>query len=83
MVQFYSLSKKLRLVALVMFIAGTVSAQSINFTNYTLESGTAFQQGAVYRFSNVCTPGTVDALVTVTTLHRVELKSIDSAFTKR
>ena len=81
MVQFYALSKKFRLVALVMFIAGTVSAQSINFTSYTLESGTAFQQGAVYRFSNVCTPGTVDALVTVTSHHRVQLKSIVSSYT--
>jgi hypothetical protein len=35
----------------------------------------------VYRFSNVTSTGTVDALVTVTTLFNVDLKSIDSAFT--
>ena len=57
------------------------SSQTISFKNYTLESGTALTQGAVYRFSNITSTGNVDALVTVTELNRVLLKHIDSMFT--
>ena len=77
------LFKKLRIQLLILLaaISFTASSQTLNFSSYTLESGTNFSAGSVYRFSNVTSTGTVDALVTVTALYNVILKSIDSAYT--
>lgn len=64
---------KTRLLAVVMTIVSFVilsteksqaqAAPIFSFSSYSLESGTALSNGAVYRFSNV-TSG-VDALVTI------------------
>jgi len=70
-----------RLLILLTAFSFTASAQNLDFSNYTLQSGTNLSVGAVYRFSNVTSTGTVDALVTVTTLYNLQLKSIDSAYT--
>jgi Secretion system C-terminal sorting domain len=59
----------------------STSAQVLSFTDFSLESGTALSQGAVYRFTNVCSPGNVDALVTVTELNNVGLVHIDGRYT--
>jgi len=71
---------RIRLLILSSAISFTVSAQSLNFTSYTLQSGTDLSQGAVYRFSNVTSTGNVDALITVSTLFNLQLKSIDNSF---
>lgn len=73
---------KLRIQLLIFStaISFAASAQTLNFSSYTLESGTALSAGAVYRFSNVTSTGTVDALVTVTTLYNLDLNSIDNGF---
>jgi len=74
---------KLRIQFLIILtaISFTASSQNLNFSAYTLESGTNLSAGAVYRFSNVTSTGSVDALITVTALYNVQLKSIDSAYT--
>ena len=80
----HPLNKNLRISLLLLLVVSfsfTASSQVISFKNFTLESGTGLTQGAVYRFTNVCSPGNVDALVTVTELYRMELKHIDSMFT--
>src|SRR5947207_1373315 len=71
---------RIQLLILLTAISFTASSQSLNFSSYTLESGTDLSQGAVYRFSNVTSTATVDALVTVTTLYNLQLKSIDNGF---
>jgi Secretion system C-terminal sorting domain len=63
------------------FFSMDVSAQVMRFTDYHLESGIANSQGAVYRFTNVCSPANVDALVTVTELNNVTLVHIDGTYT--
>ena len=78
---FASIKKSIRLILLCSVIGLSASSQTLNFSTYTLESGTNYSAGAVYRFSHVTAAGNVDALVTVTSLFNVELKSIDSAFT--
>ena len=81
MLKLYTHSKSLLFATVIILLSLSVSSQVISFKNYTLESGTAGTQGAVYRFSNVCAQGNVDALVTVTELHRVTLVHIDSMAT--
>src|SRR5437762_324819 len=78
-----TLSAKLRIqiVIIASLLCFTASAQTLNFSSYSLQSGTDLTQGAVYRFTNVSSSGNIDALVTITTLYNVQLKSIDSAYT--
>ena len=66
-------------IAVMLLLGLNTSAQVLSFKNFTLESGSANSHGAVYRFTDVS--ANVDALVTVTELHRVVLIHIDSMFT--
>src|SRR5687768_16692580 len=74
-------AQRFYVLLILTFLGFNASSQVISLKNFTLESGTALSQGSVYRFTNVCSPGNVDALVTVTELNRVALKHIDSMFT--
>ena len=75
---FYS-NMRFPVIAVMLLLGLNTSAQVLSFKNFTLESGSANSQGAVYRFTDVS--ANVDALVTVTELHRVVLIHIDSMFT--
>ena len=77
---------KTRLLAVVMTIVSFVifsteksqaqAAPIFSFSSYSLESGTALSNGAVYRFSNVTTG--VDALVTISAVTSgITLRNID------
>jgi hypothetical protein len=65
------------LIAILIYSAVAV-AQNLNFNTPVLESGTANQQGCVYRFSAVTSGGLVDALVKVDSLIGITLNNIDA-----
>jgi hypothetical protein len=64
------------LIALFIYSLAAVS-QTLNFQTPTIESGTANEQGCVYRFSNLTSGGLIDALVRVDSLIGITLSDID------
>lgn len=65
------------LIALIIYNV-VANAQSLNFNNPSVESGTDQQPGCVYRFTSVTTNGLIDALVKVDSLIGVSLSGIDA-----
>jgi hypothetical protein len=71
-----AITKVALLIALIIYNVAA-NAQSLNFNNPVVESGTHQQPGCVYRFSSV-TGGLTDALVKVDSLIGVTLYDIDA-----
>lgn len=71
-------AKAIALVILILIKSIVALPQSLNFNNPVLESGTALQQGCVYRFSAVTSNGNIDALVKIDSLINIVLTDIDA-----
>ncbi|OQP47309.1 hypothetical protein A4H97_07340 [Niastella yeongjuensis] len=78
MTQLYPAIKKIALLTALITYNVVANAQSLNFNNPTVESGTFQQAGCVYRFSSVTTGGLIDALVKVDSLINVTQVGIDA-----
>ncbi|OQP64452.1 hypothetical protein A3860_21015 [Niastella vici] len=70
--------KRIVLLIAILIYSAVALAQSLNFNTPVLESGTAQQQGCVYRFSPITAGGNIDALVKVDSLIGVTLSDIDA-----
>lgn len=70
--------KRLILFFALFIYSLTAVSQTLNFQTPTVESGTANQQGCVYRFSNITSGGLIDALVRVDSLIGITLSDIDA-----
>jgi len=71
-------AQAIALVILFLIKSLVARPQSLNFNNPVLESGTAQQAGAVYRFNAVTTNGNIDALIKVDSLINMTLSDIDA-----
>ncbi len=70
--------KRIALLFALIIYGTTVVPQTLNFQTPAVESGTANQQGCVYRFSNITSGGLIDALVRVDSLIGITLSDIDA-----
>ena len=70
--------KRIVLLISILIYSAVALAQSLNFNNPVLESGTALKQGCVYRFSAVTANGNIDALVKIDSLINIVLTDLDA-----